>query len=166
MPFLPRSFLPEFNEGNIYVIMLLSPDTSLTKSYQISHLAEQLVMQMLELKSIGRPAGRSEMDTEGDPVNDNEMVMTVKLDHGRSREQVMDDIRNRLSVFSANDFSLTQQLAERIEQEDIGVNGAIVVKIYGDVLRRLQTLAEAIQSRLNRIRGLVDILVAQQYKTP
>ena len=41
VPYLPRSFLPEFNEGNIYVTLLLNPDTSLPESYRVGHLAEQ-----------------------------------------------------------------------------------------------------------------------------
>jgi HME family heavy-metal exporter len=77
----------------------------------------------------------------------------------------MQDIRERLKVFSA-DLSVTQQLAERIEQQDNGVKGAIVVKIYGDDLRRLLTLAEQMRQWLTHIPGLVDVLVEQQQETP
>ncbi len=73
MPFLPRSFLPDFNEGNIYLVLLLRPETSLARSYEIGHLAEQLVMQVPEVKDIGRRSGRFEGDAEADPVNDNEI---------------------------------------------------------------------------------------------
>ncbi|HEX3500655.1 MAG TPA: efflux RND transporter permease subunit [Stellaceae bacterium] len=165
MPLLPRSFLPEFNEGNIYVILLLRPETSLAEAYRIGAMADQLILQVPEVKAISRRAGRYEMDTEGDPVNDNEMVMTIVLDQGRTRREVMDDIRNRLSVFNA-DLSVTQQLAERIEQEDNGVKGAIVLKVYGPDLSTLRTLAAQFHDRLSHVPGLVDLLVEQQQFTP
>ncbi len=165
VPFLPRSFLPVFNEGNVYAVLLLKPETSFSRSYGIGHLAEQLIMQVPEVKNISRRTGRYEGDTEGDPVNDNEMVMTIKLDQGRSRQEVMDDIRRRLQVFSA-DLEVMQQLAERTEQEDNGVKGEIVLKIYGPDLQLLRTLASEMRDRMTHIPGLVDVLVEQQQETP
>ena len=47
-------------------------------------------MQIPEVKALGRRAGHFEDDTEGDPVNENDLVMKVKYDHGRSRQEVMD----------------------------------------------------------------------------
>jgi HME family heavy-metal exporter len=131
----------------------------------IGHMAEQLVMQVPEVKNISRRTGRYEGDTEGDPINDNEMVMTIKLDHGRTRQEVIDDIRDRLKVFSA-DLEVMQQLAERTEQEDNGVKGSIVLKIYGADLRRLRTLGNEMREQLAHIPGLVDVLVEQQKETP
>ena len=165
MPFLPRSFLPEFNEGDVYVNFLLNPETSLSASYRIGHLAEQLVMQIPEVKALGRRTGHFEDDTEPDPVSENDMVMKVRYDHGRTRQEVMDDIRRRLSVFSA-DTEVTQQLQERINEEDNGVKGDIVVKIYGNDLKALLSLAEGMRTRLARIPGLVDVVVEQQQFTP
>jgi HME family heavy-metal exporter len=165
MPFLPRSFLPEFNEGNVYVVLLLHPDISFARSYTVGHMAEQFLMQVPEVKNVSRRTGRYEGDTEGDPINDNELVMTIRLDHGRSRQQVIDDIRDRLQVFSA-DLEVMQQLAERTQQEDNGVKGAIVLKIYGNDLRKLRTLGQQTRDRLAQIPGLVDVLVEQQQETP
>src|SRR5262249_38090336 len=68
VPLLPRSFLPRFNEGNIYVTLLLKPGTSLAESYRIGHLAEQIIMQVPEVVSMSRRSGRYEMDSDGDPV--------------------------------------------------------------------------------------------------
>src|SRR2546422_630476 len=80
VPLLPRSFLPRFNEGNIYVTLLLKPGTSLAESYRIGHLAEQIIMQVPEVVAMSRRSGRYEMDSDGDPVNDNEMPIRIALD--------------------------------------------------------------------------------------
>lgn len=165
VPLLPRSFLPEFNEGNVYVTLLLSPGTSLEESYRIGHMAEQIIMQVPEVKALSRRAGRYEQDADGDPVNDNEMPIKIVLDHGRSRHEVMADIRRRLSIFSA-DLSVTQFLTERMQSEDNGVRGAIILKIYGQNLATLRTLAERFREKFSNIPGLVDLVVEQQQFTP
>ncbi len=165
VPLLPRSFLPEFNEGNVYVTMLLSPGTSLAESYRIGHMAEQILMQVPEVRALSRRAGRYEQDGDGDPVNDNEWPIKIVLDQGRSRHAVMADIRNRLSIFSA-DLSVTQFLTERMQSEDNGVRGAVILKVYGNDLSTLRTLAEKFRARFAQIPGLVDLLVEQQQYTP
>jgi HME family heavy-metal exporter len=165
VPLLPRSFLPEFNEGNIYVTLLLNPGTSLEESYRIGHMAEQIIMQVPEVKALSRRAGRYEQDADGDPVNDNEMPIKIVLDHGRTRHEVMADIRRRLSIFSA-DLSVTQFLTERMQSEDNGVRGAVILKIYGQNLVTLRTLAERFREKFSNIPGLVDLLVEQQQFTP
>lgn len=165
VPLLPRSFLPEFNEGNVYVTLLLNPGTSLEESYRIGHMAEQIIMQVPEVRAMSRRAGRYEQDADGDPVNDNEMPIRIVLDQGRSRQEVMADIRRRLSIFSA-DLSVTQFLTERMQSEDNGVRGAIILKIYGQNLATLRTLAERFREKFSAIPGLVDLLVEQQQFTP
>ncbi|PWC90093.1 multidrug transporter AcrB [Azospirillum sp. TSH100] len=165
VPLLPRSFLPDFNEGNIYVTLLLNPGTSLEESNRIGHMAEQIIMQVPEVKAMSRRAGRYEQDADGDPVNDNEMPIKIVLDHGRTRQEVMADIRRRLSIFSA-DLSVTQFLTERMQSEDSGVRGAIILKIYGQNLTTLRMLAEKFREKFSNIPGLVDLLVEQQQFTP
>jgi HME family heavy-metal exporter len=165
VPLLPRSFLPEFNEGNVYVTLLLKPGLSLEESYRIGHLAEQLIMQVPEVVTMSRRAGRFEMDTDGDPVNDNEMPIKIVLNKGRDRREVMDDIRHRLSVFGS-DLAVTQFLTDRMQSEDNGARGSIVLKIFGPDLATLRTLADQVRDRFASIPGLVDLMIEQQKSVP
>ncbi len=166
VPYLPRSFLPEFNEGNIYVTLLLNPDTSLPESYRVGHLAEQILMQVPEVKAMSRRTGHYEFDSDIDPVQDNEMPLKIKLDHGRTLHQVMDDIRNRMSIFSG-DLEVTQFLRERMQSEDQGVRGDIVFKIYGPDLATLRTLAMHMRDQFRwNTKALDDLIVEQQTFSP
>jgi hypothetical protein len=54
--------------------------------------------------------------------------LKIKLDRGRTLHEVMDDIRNRMSIFSG-DLEVTQFLKERMQSEDQGVRGDIVFNI-------------------------------------
>src|SRR6185437_10084384 len=62
MPFLPRSFLPEFNEGNIYVTLLMHPDISLQESFRIGHMGDRILAQIPEVVRMQRRSGRYEAD--------------------------------------------------------------------------------------------------------
>ena len=165
VPFLPKSFLPQFNEGNVYVTLLARPDLSLNESLRIGHMAEQMLMQLPEVKSVARRSGRLEGDGDVDQVTDTEMVLKVKLDQGRSMKELMAEIRRRLSVFAV-DLGVNQFLASRMEAQDTGVQGDIVLKIYGPELPTLRTLAEALQNGVARVKGLADVLVEQQRYAP
>ena len=166
VPYLPRSFLPEFNEGNIYVTLLMNPDTSLPEAYHVGHLAEQILMQEPEVKAISRRTGHYENDSDIDPVQDNEMPMKIKLDHGRTLHELMDDIRNKMSIFSG-DLNVSQFLRERMQSEDQGIYGDIVFKIYGPDLGTLRTLAMHMRDEFRwNTKGLDDLIVEQQTFSP
>jgi HME family heavy-metal exporter len=165
IPALPRSFLPDFNEGNVYVTMLLKPGLSLPESYRIGHLAEQVLKQVPEVVAISRRAGRFEMDEDGDPVNDNEMTLKVSLDKGRGRHAVTEDIRRAMAVFSA-DVEVTQFLISRMQSADSGVKGDVVLKIFGEDLAALRLAAAGLRRQFATIPGLADLRVEQMVEIP
>jgi len=165
VPFLPRSFLPRLNEGNIYVTLLLAPDTSLAESYRIGNVAEQLLLDVPEVKALSRRSGRYDGDSDVDPVNANEWPLRIVLDQGRSLNEVMADIRKRISIFPG-EINVTQFLIERMQSQDNMVRGDVVLKVFGRELATIRIIAEKLKAELGRIPGLVDIAVEQQAFTP
>ncbi|MGE0225518.1 MAG: efflux RND transporter permease subunit, partial [Acetobacteraceae bacterium] len=164
-PFLPRSFLPQFNEGNVYVTLRLKPGISIAESFRIGHLAEQILMQVPEVKSLSRRSGRYDGDSDVDDVNDNEIPLRIKLDQGRSLKELMEDIRHRMAIFAA-DLNVTQFLVDRMQSQDNMVRGDIVLKVFGPDLPTIRTLATRFSSAFEKIPGLTDISVEHQDFTP
>ncbi len=165
VPFLPRSFLPQLNEGNIYVTLLLAPDTSIAESYRIGHVAEQFLMDIPEVKAMSRRSGRYDGDSDVDPVNDNEWPLKIKLDQGRSLKELMAEVRRRISIFPG-EVNVTQFLLERMQSQDNMVRGDIVLKVFGRDLPTIRIIAEKLKVELGRIHGLVDLAVEQQTFVP
>jgi HME family heavy-metal exporter len=165
VPFMPRSFLPAFNEGNVYVGLLLDPSLSITESFRIGHMAEQILMTIPEVKAISRRSGRFDLDVDVDPVNDNEMPLVIKLDQGRSLRELQADIRNRMSIF-AGDLDVNQFLMQRMESQDNMVRGEIVLKLYGPDLPTLRTLASGFHDQMAHVKGMTDVVVEQQTYAP
>ena len=84
---------------------------------------------------------------------------------GRSREAVFADIRRRLSVLPVA-VSIGQPIAHRLDHMLSGVRAQLAVKIYGDDLDTLRTLADQMRGRLRTVPGLVDLQVEKQVLIP
>lgn len=160
---LPRAFLPPFNEGTLTLGMTFRPGISLAESDRLGAVAERLVIQVPEVKSIGRRTGRAELDEHAEGVHSSEM--DVDLRAGRPKEEVLADIRRRLAILPAA-FNVGQPIGHRLEHLLSGVNAAIAIKLFGEDVDTLRGLAEDLRARLSKAPGLVDLLVERQVRVP
>lgn len=162
--FLPRAFLPPFNEGSLVLGMLLNPGTSLEEANRMGSLAEKLIAEVPEVAHVGRRTGRAELDEHAEGVHAAEIDVDLKPSD-RTREEVMDDIRQRLSVIPAQ-VAIGQPISHRLDHLLSGVRAQIAVKIFGDDTDTLRGIAEQIRSKLATIPGLVDLAVEKQVLIP
>lgn len=161
---LPRAFLPPFNEGTVLVSVTLQPGISLAESDRVGRLAENIVLQVPEVVSVGRRTGRAELDEHAEGVHSSELDVDLKRSE-RSREAVLADIRARLSVLPAS-ISLGQPIAHRLDHMLSGVRAQIALKIYGDDLDTLRGLAADLERRIGAIPGIVDLQIEKQVRIP
>ncbi len=164
VPFLPRAFLPPFNEGTLTVNLLLNPGTSLAESNRIGSLAERLILQVPETAAVGRRTGRAELDEHAEGVHYTEIDVDLKPSE-RGREAILHDLRDRLAVLPAS-VSIGQPIAHRLDHLLSGVRAQIALKLYGDDLDTLRGLAAGLKDRLAAIPGLVDLQVEKQVPIP
>ena len=161
---LPRTFLPSFNEGTVLVSLILQPGISLMESDRIGRLAEKLVAEVPEVKSVGRRTGRAELDEHAEGVHSSELDLDLKPS-SRSREAVLADIRNRLAVLPAS-ISVGQPISHRLDHMLSGVRSQIALKIYGDDYDTLRSLAAQLETRLKGVRGIPDLQTETQGRIP
>jgi len=164
VPFLPRAFLPAFNEGTLTISVLLNPGTSLSESNRIGALAERLVMAVPEVVQVGRRTGRAELDEHAEGVHSTELEVDLRPSQ-RDREAIMADIRRRLAPLPAT-MSLGQPISHRLDHLLSGIRAQIAVKIFGDDLDTLRGLAAALHRSLASIPGLVDVQIEKQVLIP
>ncbi len=164
VPFFPRSFLPAFNEGTLTINLLLNPGTSLSESNRTGTRAEQLITQVPEVLHVGRRTGRAELDEHAEGVHYTEI--DVDLKHSpRSRDAVLQDIRNRLAVLPAV-VNVGQPISHRLDHILSGVRAQIALKIYGDDLDTLRGLATQLRDRLATIPGVTDLQIEKAVLIP
>ncbi|MEQ1653563.1 MAG: efflux RND transporter permease subunit [Hyphomicrobium sp.] len=161
---LPRAFLPSFNEGTVLVSVILQPGISLAESDRIGRLAEKIVAEVPEVKSVGRRTGRAELDEHAEGVHNSELDVDLTRSE-RSRETVLADIRNRLTVLPAS-IAVGQPIAHRLDHMLSGVRAQIALKIYGDDFDTLRSLAADLETQLKAVRGITDLQTEKQVRIP
>jgi HME family heavy-metal exporter len=161
---LPRSFLPAFNEGTAVVSIILQPGISLAESDRIGRLAETIVAEVPEVRSVGRRTGRAELDEHAEGVHNSELDIDL-LPSERDRESVLAEIRSRLSALPAS-VLVGQPIAHRLDHMLSGVRAQIALKIYGDDYDTLRGLAAQLEERFASIPGITDLQVEKQVYIP
>ena len=164
IPFFPKAFLPPFNEGTLTVNVVLNPGTSLAESNRIGALAEQIVASVPEVTKVGRRTGRAELDEHAEGVHYTEMDVDLKASE-RSREAIITDLRTRLAVLPAVS-NVGQPISHRLDHLLSGVRAQIALKVYGDDLDTLRSLAGDLRNRLATIPGITDLAVEKQVLIP
>ena len=161
---LPRAFLPPFNEGTFTILMNFNPGVSLAESNRVGTIAEKLVMQVPEIKSVGRRTGRAELDEHAEGIHVSELEIDLKPSH-RSKAEVVADIRSRLSVLPLT-TNVGQPISHRIDHMLSGIRSEIALKIFGDDLDVLIATAEELRAKLATIPGVTDLQVEKQVRIP
>ena len=161
---LPRSFLPPFNEGTLTISMLFQPGISLAESHRVGLIAEKLILEVPEVKLVGRRTGRAELDEHAEGVHSSEIDVDLET-NGRPKNAVIADIRSRLSVLPAS-TNIGQPISHRLDHMLSGVRAQIALKIFGEDLDTLRSLAEDMRQRLAKIPGVVDLQVERQVRIP
>lgn len=162
--FFPRAFLPSFNEGSLVLGMIFKPSTSLEESNQMGRLAEELLLTIPEVKGVGRRTGRAELDEHAQGVNAAEIDIDLQ-ESERSRDAVLADIREKLSVIPAQ-VAVGQPISHRLDHLLSGVRAQLAIKIYGTNLDQMRISASEVEQALDAIEGLVDINVEKQVLIP
>ena len=165
-PFLGRSFLPSFNEGSFTVNVSALPGISLEMSDSIGRRAESLLNEVPEVVLTARKTGRAELDEHSLGSNVSEIEVPYRLDKGRSKKEVMADIRKRLSTLPGVNVEIGQPISHRIDAMLSGSEAQIAVKIFGPDLDRLYNLGKEVQECMQEVPGMVDINIEQQIPRP
>lgn len=162
---LGRSFLPPFNEGSFTINVSSLPGISLDESDQIGRRAEALLLQVPEIKTVARKTGRAELDEHALGVNLSEIEAPFEL-QDRSRDEVMNDVRKKLSTISGANIEIGQPISHRIDAMLSGTEANIAIKLFGTDLNLMFTVGNQIKAAIQTIPGLVDLKVEQQIERP
>lgn len=161
---LPRTFLPPFNEGTLTINVIYTPGISLTESNRLGAIAERIVMGVPEVKSVGRRTGRAELDEHAEGVHSSEIDVDL-VRSARPRDAIIGDIRQRLSALPAA-INVGQPISHRLDHLLSGIRAEIALKIYGEDLDTLRSLAETMREKLATVAGLADLQVEKQVRIP
>ena len=162
---LGHSFLPKFNEGSFTINISSMPGISLEESDRIGHRAEEILMSIPEIQTVARKTGRAELDEHALGVNVSEIEAPFEL-KDRSHEELLNDVRKKLSVISGANIEIGQPISHRIDAMLSGTQAGIAIKLFGDDLNKMFELGNQIKDAIADIDGIADLNVEQQVERP
>ena len=162
---LGRSFLPAFNEGSLTIAMSSVPGISIEESDRLGRQAEEILMSIPEIQTVGRKTGRAELDEHAFGVNCSEFECPFVL-HGKSKNALVAEIREKLSVLPGVNLEIGGPISHRIDAMLSGTQADIAIKVFGTDLNRMYSIGQEIKSAISDIEGITDINVEQQVERP
>jgi CzcA family heavy metal efflux pump len=184
-------FLPPFNEGTLTIGAQAPPSTSLEESNRLGTLIEKALLTVPEVTHVSRRTGRAELDEHAENVNFSEIdvglvetwqprpgvffaalraipgVARLGIKQvGRSRADVLDDVRDKLTSMPGVLFNIGQPISHRLDHIMSGIRAQIAVKLYGPDLPVLRATADEIRDLMAAVPGVVDLQVEPQVDIP
>jgi len=160
-----RSFLPEFNEGTLTISAVTLPGTSLDESDKLGAAVERLLLEVQEVTATARRTGRAELDEHLQGVESAEIDVNLTMGE-RPKDEVLDEIRRRLSLIPGMNITIGQPISHRIDHMLSGTRANIAVKIFGPELAVLRDLAREVEAAARAVPGAVDVAVEAQANIP
>ncbi|MBN8457358.1 MAG: efflux RND transporter permease subunit [Verrucomicrobia bacterium] len=166
-PLMGRDFLPAFHEETVIITTGAAPGTAMGEMEQLAAAIETKLRQVPEVNHIGRRIGRAERSDHVVPISNAEFDVDFKeSSNGRSREEILADIRARVRQVPGSFSAAAGPLSHRISHMLSGVSAPVAIKIFGPDLEKAREIGTRIQELARQIPGLEDAKLDQQAPIP
>lgn len=162
---LGGSFLPAFNEGSFTISISTVPGISLEESDRMGRTAEELLLSIPEIKTVGRKTGRAELDEHAFGVNRSEFECPFELGK-KTRKQLTEEVRRKLAVLPGVNIEIGSPISHRIDAMLSGTKANIAIKLFGSDLNKMYEIGQKIKTSISGVEGIADINVEQQVERP
>jgi CzcA family heavy metal efflux pump len=160
------NFLPPFQEPTVLVAMTTAPGTSLKQTRELADTAQDLLLEIPEVETVGYRLGRAERGDHVVPVSTVEFDIEFSREFERERSKILKDIRGTMQTIPGTFSALSGPLADRIGHMLSGVSAKVAVKVFGPDLEELRRIGTQIAEIARGIPGMEEARVEQQAPIP
>jgi heavy metal efflux system protein len=161
IPLLGSEFLPELDEGDIWVRAKLPIGVSLEGASHYVHEMREILLKFPEVRTVVSQIGSPDDGTDPNGPDNAEMYVGLKPREqwvtARNKNVLINDMNRKLAVFPGVTYNFSQPIKDNVDEAISGVKGEMSIKIFGPDLEELQRTAEAITRVLAHIRGVCDL---------
>jgi len=159
---MPTGFLPRMDEGGFVIDYLTPPGTALAETDRLVRRMEARIAKTPEVAAFSRRTG-AELGLFATQANKGDILVRLKprSQRRRSAEEVIAGLRPELSEAAPGvELEFVQLLQDMLGDLE-GTAEPLEVKIFGDDPATLNAVAERVQSEMQGVRGLVDLVGPQ-----
>ncbi|KXX67639.1 efflux RND transporter permease subunit [Flammeovirga sp. SJP92] len=167
---LGTEFLPQLNEGAIYIRAFMPISSSLSESYDMTQKLRKTIRETPEVRGVLSQTGRPNDGT--DPTGFFNIEFHVDLypqdewERGLSKQEIITELEDKLNDYQGVSFNFSQPIMDNVEEAVTGVKGALALKIYGNDLFQLEDLANEAKNIMEGVDGITDLNVIKLIGQP
>ncbi|MBI3450045.1 MAG: efflux RND transporter permease subunit [Acidobacteria bacterium] len=171
LPRLGSEFLPELNEGALYVTFTLPDNISLTEGRKLTPRIKEILGRTPEVTGMISQLGRPEDGTDPTLPNNLEIFLKLKpLEEWRPQAKTLNalvtEMDANLKEIPGLEYNFSQPIRDNVNENISGQFGQIAVKIYGEHLATLQQAAESAKAAIATVPGAADLGIVKSGEMP
>ncbi|ASU36588.1 efflux RND transporter permease subunit [Mucilaginibacter xinganensis] len=168
--FLGTEFLPELNEGAIYVRATGPLSISLKESVKMANEMRNIFLSFDEVKQVMSQTGRPNDGTDATGFYNIEFHVDIypegQWKRKETKEELIQRMQEKLKFFPGVDINFSQPISDNVEEAVSGVKGSIVVKMFGDDYRYIEQQEVSIYAILKGVNGIQDLGILHNVGQP
>ncbi len=166
LPRLGSEFLPELNEGALYMTFTLPANTSLSEGRKLVPRITQLLQGAPQVEAVLSQLGRPEDGTDAKLANNLEYFVKLKPPARWPREtpnlsDVLEVLQHRIDEIPGIEVNFSQPIRDNVNESISGQQGQIALKLYGEDLTALQAQAEKVKGAISHVPGVADLALVK-----
>jgi len=167
---LGSEFLPELNEGTIWVNVRLPASVSNDEATRILRQVRQTLLSVPEVRTTVSKAGQPEDGTDPKTISMAEVFVDLKPPEqwrkGLTREQLIEEMDQAVTALPGMEPTFSQPIRDNVLESISQIDGQIVIKVSGDDLAVLRQTTEAIEREIKQVRGVSRAEIDRQGDLP
>jgi len=169
-PRLGTEFLPELNEGKIWVNANLPPGISVDQARVYCRKIREILRRTPEVGTLVSKAGRPEDGTDPKSINMAEIFVDLKppgeWKRGLTKAKVIEEMGRNLSVLPGIEISFSQPIRDNVLESISQIDGQVVIKVFGDDSARLRQRAREMLAAIADVPGIDTAVVDRAGEVP
>ncbi len=156
-------FIPQLDEGNIAMHIIMKPGTALTDAINASTKVENLLLQNFpnEIESAQTRFGVSDIPTDPMPIDIGDCFIILKPKSewtvASDKDELIQLLEEVVNSIPGVNYEFTQPVEMRFNELMTGVREDLAIKIYGEDLDILAQKAAEIEKLVTGIPGVGDL---------
>lgn len=168
--FLGTEFLPQLNEGALWVEAKMPMSSSLSETVKMVSVLRKEIARSPEVISVLSQTGRSNDGTDPSGFYYVQMQVNLKNKDDWERhitvDQLIEEMDGRLRQYQGIVYNYSQPIIDNVAESVAGINASNAVKIYGDDLDKLNDLANQVIAKIDKIEGIKDVGILRNIGQP
>jgi cobalt-zinc-cadmium resistance protein CzcA len=162
---LGREFVPTLQEGTINAFVYMNPNVALGEIKKTCATLSRVAREIPEIKNVVADIGYGEVGPHMHHTNYGCITITLKRrafwKKARTQEEVVEALDERLRGTLGVSIGYSQPIAHELDALIAGAGAEVVIKIFGDDMKRLKALAGDVEHVIAGIPGTGDLRVEQ-----